>query len=265
MVIMADDKEMLESYAATLLRKERELLLHKKKMLAFIDTPHTAKETREHLYNVREHELKLVDTQISLLDLKSKTPLVEEVERLCDQCRGVEFVALEMDRALREDLFVLIAAEEKSKLDVIKSVTFFLAVPGALLGLVRAGVGSGYVSEVQAAAAGAVFSSSVLARKKITSAFRHVSQSLTTTAHEVRNSFTLYYLRESAKSSANDVVVKVRTGSRELTAYLGRAAQNVRLSAKLITDPVKATQQKTIRPSKAKAKADGSLARRQGP
>jgi len=182
--------------------KERNLILQRDEVWRFLGSKHTIEETKEYQEVVRQSDIEIGEILRSLLDEKGVAAQFKlATSELCQKCRNLNNYTRDMHSALSNDLLEKRLAEEGKSMDVIKNTTFFLAVPAAFMTAVKNGFGSDQVNVYEAAEAGIAISAVVLARKKIMASFKTAKASVCDAPRNIKNSFLLFYIKESFKEN----------------------------------------------------------------
>ena len=199
---MANNRKLLSVFEAELNIKERQLLKERQDIRNFVETLHTTKETAKAQTHVNRLEQEISTILQSLLDTQDiSTSFRVEANNLCQRCRELNNYTRDMHKALADDLVLRQLAEEKKVVDLIKQATFFFAIPGVFITAVKNGVGHGTISVDEATGAGLIVSTVVISNKKIKSAFQAASKAICDIPRQIKNSFLLFYVKETIKEN----------------------------------------------------------------
>ena len=227
MDIMATPQDLLAIFKAELRKMELELLSLRQDVRAFVRTEHTAAGTVAFQEEVNESEAKLSAILKSIIETQDVLPEFEaETTALCQRCRDLDHYMRDMNQSLAADLAERRRIEDQNKVDAVKYATFVVAMPAAFVTALKGGVGEGYVTSYQAAGAGLMFGAGVICREKIKKAFKGLGKTLcdmprqTTTAfkeagkafcktpEDIKNSFLLYYIKETTREKLQRLGVR---------------------------------------------------------
>ncbi len=223
---MATAQNLLTEYGAALNVRELELARQKTAVLAFVVTDHNSDETKQHILALRDAEVKLNETLEKLLEVKLISDFEAEAEKLCGRCKQLGAYTQEMNKLLTEDLSERYRIESKPKeTHTLAKVTFFFALPAALATMAKNGVGDGAISPDGAAVAGFAVSGGILSRKKIISAFSQLGAAICAVPQKVKDSFLLYYVRESIRSKAKSAI-----------QFSAQTSESIKMQVSFVTD-----------------------------
>ena len=239
---LTQEQTLLADYAVALDQKELELVRQKKAVLAFVGAEHGIQDTEKQIRALHEAEERMASVLEKLLEIKLETEFMDQAEKLCKRCRGLDVHLKDMDKLLSNDL-------ERRRIDLIKEATFLLLPPTAFMTAVDKGIGNGYISIYQAATAGFIVSGSVVFRKKIFQAFRDTAKAVSFLPQQIKDSFLLYYARE---------MIAERTEAIAGVACVGVEISGARFAAALTEIQKKAerTAASLRRPKKVQAKTE---------
>jgi len=130
-----------------------------------------------------------------------RADIIELARQYGNTCRGLENYTRDMNKCLAEDLSERQREEDKNKIDLVKNVTFIIAVPAAFMTAAKNGFAHGRIDIDQAAGAGFVVSNTVVFHKSLGKAFSQFGRALVRTPQQIRDSFLLYYVKESFKGA----------------------------------------------------------------
>lgn len=204
---MQNTQKTPKDYETWLLKKERELIVLRTKVWDFIDTPHKANDNKKYQSLVRQAD---TETGLVLNELLGKQNTTEqfrqEAEQICQKLRNLGNYSRDMIKILSDDLVECNRAEEKKTVDILKNVTFFISVPAAFITAVKNGLGeSHHIKVSEAAVAGVGISSVILGRKRILSFFKDAKQTICSTPKQIKNSFLLFYMKETVKEKSREL------------------------------------------------------------
>jgi hypothetical protein len=200
MVIMKGAAQFQREVKALLDTKERDLLDLRETVWKFLDTTHTASDVKEYQTKVRAQENEVSIVFRWLLDPKDKPKEFAAFgDALCKRCRDLGQYSKAMTDALNEDYKIVRETEKSKTEEVIKGVTFFLAVPGFCIAAHKAGVVNNYLTITQATALGfGASTATLLFHKEISGGFKNAKETL---CARVKNSFLLYCIKEMLKEN----------------------------------------------------------------
>lgn len=207
MVIMTKSHEAYLKYLTELDQRDLDLIRQKKAVAAFLTGDHTIQQSQELLVDLRRAELELASSLEEVVKIRTATYFRKEASKICERGREIGEHVKDIDRMLIGDIIALNSSEKKEKADVLKNTTFLLGVPGFMLAAVKNGIGSNYLGPYQALTLGLAMSSGVLLRKRIRDAFCEVGRNVYAFPREVRESFTIYYVKETIKDKRSKIVL----------------------------------------------------------
>lgn len=221
--MMATAKELLARFETALIEKERLLLLQEKRVKQYLLTRHSSEDTEKVHIQINQSSEEISEILASLLG--SHTLLAEfktEANALCQRCRELKSYTNNMQDILLADLAMQKKDEKDEKIDVVKNATFLVAMPAAFVGLLKGGVGEGYVTSSQAALAGGVFGTSILLRKSLMARFKRVTAEICGVPQQVKESFLLYYFKEASREQIKIATTKMQQTYRHMAHYVSR-------------------------------------------
>jgi hypothetical protein len=193
----------IEDYESLLDRRERELIVQREKVWRFLNKDHSSLDVRKYQIQVRKTEMRLGRTLRELMDDNGVASQFRgETKALCERIRALSFYTKSMDDALCHDLLEKHLLEDEKKIDVIKTVSFFVAVPVAFMTAMKDGLFGGHGNLFEAAGAGIGVGTMFVARKRVANAFRSVGRSVCDAPHRVKNSYFLFYTRQTLREKA---------------------------------------------------------------
>ena len=131
----------IEGYESLLDRRERELISQRERVWLFLNKDHTSPDIRKYLVLIRKSEIGLGRIQRKLMDDHDAASQVRgEMKALCERIRTLGVYTKSMDDALCHDLLEKRLIEDGERIDLLKNVTFLLAVPVTLMNMVKDGV-----------------------------------------------------------------------------------------------------------------------------
>ncbi len=222
---MTTIEEQLAEFEKLLNVKQKELLKKQNDILTFVDTKHRARATKKYQKEVRALAKEINDFVILLIETKEKADgQKDQAERLCGTGMGLNNLAKDLGQALANDLA---ERQHDETVDVVK-------VAGVVGGLAAAAVtvsrytfdphSSHAVAEASVGATiglttaiwkpickGLVWAGKQICagpRKVITSsraalnALKHAGKEICLVPKNIKNSFVVYYMKETAKETA---------------------------------------------------------------
>lgn len=196
---MVSRQTIFSEYYSALDQRELELIGQKKATAAFVTTPHTIQDTQKHIDELRKAEFKLAEVMEALASAKTTDEYRREANKLCARGNRINEHARDISRMLVEDVLIMKAAGHGEAVDVLKSATFLVAIPGALITAVKGGIASSCLDPYQAGILGLLISSGILLRKRLHRSFRAAGRDLCSIPKEICQSFTVYYIRETIR------------------------------------------------------------------
>ncbi len=221
---MTDVQTSFAEYEALLAEKERELLLQRNRVWTFIDTEHKSKTTKQYQEEVRKSGIEIGDILFSLIHLQEVSDFNDASKALCVRCKSLEVYIRDMSQSLAEDYNEKHKIEDSRKINWVTTVGFIVAIPIGLAAAVKNGVTHGQVTSDTAFEAGAVISTTVAFHKNISRAFSDLGRSICRTPEQIRNSFMLYYLRETIKQNASARISEIATVPSRASSAIKRIA-----------------------------------------
>jgi hypothetical protein len=203
---MSEKENTITEYEELLRQQELRLIELKSGVWTFLDTEHTLADVKKVQSQVRVAELDVGAINRGLLTekklwMKYKT----EADELHQRCADLLNYTKDMSNALDKDYADLRRTVDNEKFDALKEIGTFFAIPGALIGYVKARGGNSITVD-EAATVGILISIPFAARKKLSGAFKAAAKTICDTPRELKNSFMLYYLKESVKEHGRAAV-----------------------------------------------------------
>jgi len=184
--------------------KECELLTQQNRILKFIDTDHKAKSTEAYQKAMRKTELQINDFLVFLVKLKaSSKEFKKEADFLYKKANALKPIIGDINHALSADMEKRQQAEAK---DLIKIAGFVSSTTVAFVVVSRATFDSASSHAVAEASAGAVASMTIAFHKSLMKSCKTAGLALCAFPREVKESSTLYYVKEVAKDAVRQFV-----------------------------------------------------------
>lgn len=202
------EPKTIQDYQKAIDEKKMDLLEKFNEVLAFVDTDHKAKRTKE--YQKEIHQLASEINTFIIGLIKAKETAEGHAKDVSQLCADGEKLA-----ALNKDIATALAADlqdrqKEEEIDVIKVASF--AATLALLSVTISRYAFDHNSSHAAleATVGATTGVAISFHKKLSKGFVHAMKALCCAPVKAKNSFALYYIKESAKDLGREISRPIR-------------------------------------------------------
>lgn len=232
---MTNVQKSVSEYEGLLTVKERELLMQRNRVWAFLDTEHKSTTTKEYQAEVRKSGVELSDILFSLMELEKDSGFKDAAKVLCERCKSLDTYIRDMHQGLANDFSEKHKTEEAAKIDWVKNIGLIFALPFGFAASIKNGVTHGTVSPDTAFETGLVLGSVVVFRKEIKKAFESAKERLLIAPLYVTNSFPVYCFKETVKQNTLAGISGFREGAEALTREISTMPSRARGAIKQLT------------------------------
>lgn len=199
---MAKSQDVIEASKQFVADKEKELLKKQSEVLKFVEKPHSVKATKKYVKEVRAAEVEVNDMLLSLLILQEDHSFKARAKELCEQGRELKGYAKEINTVLATDL-----AEKKAEaVDPVKMVVTVAGMAVAFVNISKNTFDPDLMHGAAETSAGASVGLIFSYHKRVFGTAARVARAICTTPKAIKNSFGLYYAKETVKDAGRFVI-----------------------------------------------------------
>ncbi|HBM90642.1 MAG TPA: hypothetical protein DD400_02025 [Rhodospirillaceae bacterium] len=192
-----DIQKKLVDFEKLLDTKKKELLKRQNEVNVFVDTTHRAKATRIYQKEIRKLAAEINDFVILLIETKEISgELKEEAEKLCGEGMSLNNLTKDLGQALANDLS---ERQHNEAVDVVKVAGVIAGLSVAAVTISKNTFDPDASHAVAEASVGATLGMGAAFAKNIVKAFKGAVKVVCASPKNIKNSFTLYYMKEISK------------------------------------------------------------------